>query len=248
MPIKFPDLLQDSWNFIRNQRTFSLYAMLLFCILQLASLFLVPRAGNNVDAQAQSATMTLADLFPLLFMGVANIFITTLLILNIKAINNANFSHFFQNLSTTLTKLFPVILLNIIMVLPLSVGMAFQVFGAQAGSGLDLLAFPLIISGAFLFIKLCLSVYAYLVEDLQNVAETIRFTWQLSRGKGIALVLFCVIAYFVPQILMSFLSGLGANVTGLVLTVVISSFFSLFITVFSFRFYQVYSHNGGIRG
>ncbi|WP_435051320.1 hypothetical protein [Actinobacillus suis] len=222
MPIKFPDLLQDSWNFIRNQRMFSLYAMLLFCILQLASLFLMPRTGN---AQAQSTTMTLADLFPLLFMGVANIFITTLLILNIKAINNANFSHFFQNLSTTLTKLFPVILLNIIMVLPLSVGMAFQVFGAQTGNGLVLLAFPLIISGAFLFIKLCLSVYAYLVEELPSVGDTIRFTWQLSRGKGIALVLFCVIAYFVPQILMSFVSRLGDNVTELVLTVFISSFF-----------------------
>ncbi|WGE46964.1 hypothetical protein [Actinobacillus equuli] len=247
MPIKFPNLLQDSWNFIRNQRTFSLYAMLLFCILQLISLFLMPRTGN-VEAQTQSTTMTLSDLVPLLLMGVANIFITTLLILNIKAINSGNFKHFFQALSNTFSKLFPVILLNIIMVLPLSVGMAFQVFGRQTGSGLELVAFPLIISGAFLFIKLCLSVYAYLVEDLPSVSEAIRFTWQLSRGKGIALVLFCVIAYFVPQILMSFLSGLGANVTGLVLTVAISSFFSLFITVFSFRFYQAYSQNSGVRG
>lgn len=247
MPIKFPDLLQDSWNFIRNQRTFSLYAILLFCILQLISLFLMPRAGN-VEARAQNTTMTLSDLFPLLFMGVANIFITTLLILNIKAINSGHFEHFFQTLSSTFSKLFPVILLNIIMVLPLSVGMAFQVFSIQTGGGLELVAFPLIISGAFLFIKLCLSVYAYLVEDLPSVGDTIRFTWQLSRGKGTALVLFCVIAYFVPQILMSFVDRLGASATGLVLTVVISSFFSLFITVFSFRFYQAYSQNSGVRG
>ena len=134
------------------------------------------------------------------------------------------------------------------MVLPLSIGMASQVFGAKAGNGLSMIAFPLIIGGAFLFIKLCLSVYAYLIEELNGVNEAIRFTWQLSRGRGIALVLFCVISYFVPQILMSFLSGLSGNTLGLVVNLLVSSFFSLFITVFSFRFYQAYSQNNVVRG
>lgn len=201
MPIKFPNLLQDSWNFIRNQHTFSLLAIILLSALQFVNLFLVPRIGNM---DTENVEMTLSDLFPLLVMGVANIFITTLLILNIKEINRGSFKHFFQNLSAAVTKLFPVVLLNIIMVLPLSIGMASQVFGAKAGNGLSMIAFPLIIGGAFLFIKLCLSVYAYLIEELNSVNEAIRFTWQLSRGRGIALVLFCVISYFVPQILMSF--------------------------------------------
>ena len=245
MPIKFPNLLQDSWNFIRNQHTFSLLAIILLSALQFVNLFLVPRIGNM---DAENVEMTLSDLFPLLVMGVANIFITTLLILNIKEINRGSFKHFFQNLSAAVTKLFPVVLLNIIMVLPLSIGMASQVFGAKAGNGLSMIAFPLIIGGAFLFIKLCLSVYAYLIEELNSVNEAIRFTWQLSRGRGIALVLFCVISYFVPQILMSFLSGLSGNTLGLVVNVLVSSFFSLFITVFSFRFYQAYSQNNVVRG
>lgn len=245
MPIKFPNLLQDSWNFIRNQHTFSLLAIILLSALQFVNLFLVPRIGNM---DTENVEMTLSDLFPLLVMGVANIFITTLLILNIKEINRGSFKHFFQNLSAAVTKLFPVVLLNIIMVLPLSIGMASQVFGAKAGNGLSMIAFPLIIGGAFLFIKLCLSVYAYLIEELNSVNEAIRFTWQLSRGRGIALVLFCVISYFVPQILMSFLSGLSGNMLGLVVNVLVSSFFSLFITVFSFRFYQAYSQNNVVRG
>lgn len=245
MPIKFPNLLQDSWNFIRNQHTFSLLAIILLSALQFVNLFLVPRIGNM---DTENVEMTLSDLFPLLVMGVANIFITTLLILNIKEINRGSFKHFFQNLSAAVTKLFPVVLLNIIMVLPLSIGMASQVFGAKAGNGLSMIAFPLIIGGAFLFIKLCLSVYAYLIEELNSVNEAIRFTWQLSRGRGIALVLFCVISYFVPQILMSFLSGLSGNTLGLVVNVLVSSFFSLFITVFSFRFYQAYSQNNVVRG
>ncbi len=245
MPIKFPNLLQDSWNFIRNQHTFSLLAIILLSALQFVNLFLVPRIGNM---DTENVEMTLSDLFPLLVMGVANIFITTLLILNIKEINRGSFKHFFQNLSVAIAKLFPVVLLNIIMVLPLSIGMASQVFGAKAGNGLSMIAFPLIIGGAFLFIKLCLSVYAYLIEELNGVNEAIRFTWQLSRGRGIALVLFCVISYFVPQILMSFLSGLSGNTLGLVANVLVSSFFSLFITVFSFRFYQAYSQNNVVRG
>ncbi|EFL80270.1 hypothetical protein [Actinobacillus pleuropneumoniae] len=232
MPIKFPDLLQDSWNFIRNQHTFSLLAVILLSALQFVNLFLVPRIANM---DAENVEMTLSDLFPLL-------------ILNIKEINRGSFKHFFQNLSGALAKLFPVILLNIIMVLPLSIGMASQVFGAKAGGGLSMIAFPLIIGGAFLFIKLCLSVYAYLIEELNSVNDAIRFTWQLSRGRGIALVLFCVISYFVPQILMSFLSGLSGNTVGLIVSVLVSSFFSLFITVFSFRFYQAYSQNSVVRG
>ncbi|EFM91950.1 hypothetical protein appser6_11240 [Actinobacillus pleuropneumoniae serovar 6 str. Femo] len=225
-------MLQDSWNFIRNQHTFSLLAVILLSALQFVNLFLVPRIANM---DAENVEMTLSDLFPLL-------------ILNIKEINRGSFKHFFQNLSGALAKLFPVILLNIIMVLPLSIGMASQVFGAKAGGGLSMIAFPLIIGGAFLFIKLCLSVYAYLIEELNSVNDAIRFTWQLSRGRGIALVLFCVISYFVPQILMSFLSGLSGNTVGLIVSVLVSSFFSLFITVFSFRFYQAYSQNSVVRG
>ncbi|WP_150539508.1 hypothetical protein [Actinobacillus vicugnae] len=234
MPIKFPDLLQDSWNFIRNQTQFSLIAIILFSALQFTNLVLIPLGGTN------SQNITLSGLFPLMFMGVANIFITALLILNIKAINDGSFKHFFQHISSAASKLFSVIWLNVIMVLPISVGIAFFVFARQSGNGLELVAFPLIVSGAFLFIKLCLAVYAYLVEELPSVKESIRFTWQLSRGKGIALVLFCIIAYFVPQILMSFLSVLLKGEIGVIISVLLSSFFSLFITVFSFRFYQAY--------
>ena len=107
MPINFPQLLQDSWNFIRNRRQFSLTAMELLLTM--------------VSASAVS-------LLPSLLIGIGNIFISVLLVLNINDINAGIFQSFFQNTSKALAKLLPAISLYIIMVLPLSFGMSSILF------------------------------------------------------------------------------------------------------------------------
>lgn len=242
MPIKFVDLLQQSWNFMRNQSSFTLFSVLTIVMVQLAFVLLLPAAPEISNAQPDqqiemNASKMLSILMPTILLGVANLFITILMILNIQSINNANYQQFFQNAGGALKAFFPALLLQVIMVLPLSLGASF----AMASSETVIIAIPVLVFGFYLFIKLSLVIYAYLLEKPQKtLSESIKFTMQLSRGKMLPLILFCVISYLLPGILSRLLTILGNDFVGSLLTIVFSSIINVFMVIFSFRFYQVY--------
>lgn len=240
MQIKFAELLQQSGNFMRNQPRFSLFAVASIVMLQLAVILLFPNTAADtatVAAEAQPQPLDLSKLLPTVLLGVANLLINLLMILNIQSINNGNYQHFFQNMNGAVKAFFPILLLHFIMVLPLSLGAS-----ALIGSpDMLIVAFPVMLMGFYLFIKLCLVVYVYLLESPQkSVLETLRFTFQLSRGKMLPLVLYCVISYVLPGLLSRILMGLGNNLVSVVISLILSAAISVFMAIFSFRFYQIY--------
>lgn len=228
MPINFPQLLQDSWNFIRNRRQFSLTAMELLLTIQLLATFVL--SNFMVSASAVS-------LLPSLLIGIGNIFISVLLVLNINDINAGIFQSFFQNTSKALAKLLPAISLYIIMVLPLSFGMSSILFGNISGSGASIFSLPLLAIGIFVFVRLNLSTYVFLVENYR-VGQAVKFMWQLAKGKMAALFAYTLLANLLPILITALVGRLGDNVVIMVLSFVISAFLSLFTTIFGFRFYQ----------
>lgn len=238
MQIKFVDLLQQSWNFMRNQSAFSRYAIGILAISQFALLFLAPAPSVAISPQeglqVELGTV-LSVMLSSILLSIVNLFVGLLMILNIQSINNGQYQHFFQNVNKAAKAFFPLILLTFITVFPLSIGFSFALT-----SGASILAIPLILTGLYLFIKLSLSTYVYLLEQPKTVIETIKFTMQLSRGKMMPLVLFVVISSFVPNILSSLMSVFGNDVIGILIKVLFSSAITVFITVFSFRFYQLY--------
>ncbi|QLB15055.1 ABC transporter permease [Mannheimia granulomatis] len=238
MQIKFADLLQDSWNFMRNQQRFSLTAVAIIVIIQLAVIFLFPHEPSSISQQQiDSRQIELSNMLPTILLGVANFFISLLMILNIQSINNGYYRHFFQHTAEALKAFFPVLLLNFAMILPLSLGGSIVIGSAE----MMILAFPMIIIGFYWFFKLCLVIYVYLLEKPQKgFMETIKFTLQLSRGRMLPLVLFCVISYVIPGILSRMISGFGNSFVGVLITIILSTLISVFIAIFSFRFYQVY--------
>ena len=219
MPINFPQLLQDSWNFIRNRRQFSLTAIGLLLAIQLLATFVL------ANLMASNSTVSL---LPSLLIGIGNIFISVLLVLNINDINSGTFQSFFQNTSKALTKLLPAILLYIIMGLPLSFGMSSILFGNISGSGANIFS---------LFVRLNLSTYVFLVENYR-VGQAVKFMWQLAKGKMAVLFAYTLLANLLPILITALVGRLGDNVAIMVLSFMISAFLSLFTTIFSFRFYQ----------
>ena len=203
MPINFPQLLQDSWNFIRN-------------------------------LMASNSTVSL---LPSLLIGIGNIFISVLLVLNINDINAGIFQSFFQNTSKALAKLLPAISLNIIMVLPLSFGMSSILFSNISGSGASIFSLPLSAIGIFVFVRLNLAIYVFLVENYR-VGQAVKFMWQLAKGKMAALFAYTLLANLLPILITTLVGRLGDNVAIMVLSFVISAFLSLFTTILGFRFYQ----------
>ena len=228
MLINFPQLLQDSWNFIRNRRQFSLTAIGLLLAIQLLATFVL------ANLMASNSTVSL---LPSLLIGIGNIFISVLLVLNINDINSGTFQSFFQNTSKALTKLLPAILLYIIMGLPLSFGMSSILFGNISGSGANIFSLPLLAIGIFVFVRLNLSTYVFLVENYR-VGQAVKFMWQLAKGKMAVLFAYTLLANLLPILITALVGRLGDNVAIMVLSFMISAFLSLFTTIFSFRFYQ----------
>ncbi|MEZ7766961.1 hypothetical protein O3795_05885 [Haemophilus parahaemolyticus] len=228
MPINFPQLLQDSWNFIRNRSQFSLTAIGLLLAIQLLATFVL------ANLMASNST---ASLLPSLLIGIGNIFISVLLVLNINDINSGTFQSFFQNTGKALTKLLPAILLYIIMGLPLSFGMSSILFGNISGSGANIFSLPLLAIGIFVFVRLNLSTYVFLVENYR-VGQAVKFMWQLAKGKMAVLFAYTLLANLLPILITALVGRLGDNVAIMVLSFMISAFLSLFTTIFGFRFYQ----------
>ena len=228
MPINFPQLLQDSWNFIRNRRQFSLTAIGLLLAIQLLATFVL------ANLMASNSTVSL---LPSLLIGIGNIFISVLLVLNINDINAGIFQSFFQNTSKALAKLLPAISLNIIMVLPLSFGMSSILFSNISGSGASIFSLPLSAIGIFVFVRLNLAIYVFLVENYR-VGQAVKFMWQLAKGKMAALFAYTLLANLLPILITALVGRLGDNVAIMVLSFVISAFLSLFTTILGFRFYQ----------
>lgn len=100
MPIKFVDLFQQSWNFMRNQQSFTLFAIATIVVVQMAFILLLPASPEILaDTQPQQIQIDseklLSVLMPTILLGVANLFLTVLMILNIQSINNGNYQHIF---------------------------------------------------------------------------------------------------------------------------------------------------------
>lgn len=243
MPINFAQLLQDSWNFMRNQAQFSLLGIGLLVLLQLASLFLLPQmqlTPQELQSPEAIETALSAQLTPAIAQALISVFVNTLIVLNIKSINNGNYRHFFQNLAGVGRAFFPVIALTLLMVMPFSVAVAFGGVIGQMGN-LAILMLPLMITGIYIFVKLCLIIYVYLIEEPQkSIGESIGTMWALSRGKMRILFLFCVLSYVTPSLITSlFARTLGGEI-GLIGSQVIGAALSLFFVIFGFRFYQAF--------
>lgn len=244
MSIKFVNLFQDTWNFVRNRPNFALYAIGLLTLLQvvISLLFkrpqLTPEQLSNPPALQQ---MLAEQVLPTFISALALVFVNVLLILNVKSINNGEYQHFFQNISGALQRFLQSAWLTLLQMLPLSVGMSFLlVLGKNDGS---LLAIPLLVTGLYVFVKLNLVVYAYLIEPNQSLTATLKWTWSLSRGKMLPLIVYSALIYLIPAWIGSVVNGLGAalgSVAGAILVQTVNAFLNLLFVIFSFRFYQVY--------
>ncbi|MDD6910039.1 hypothetical protein [Actinobacillus minor] len=230
MLMNFPQLIQDSWNFIRNRSQFSLFAIILLVAIQATVLLIMPNTPVSAEA-------SISMLLPTVIIGIANVYVSLLLILNIKSINAGQYHAFLQNALTAFNKLLPAIGLYILMVLPLSFGLSSVLLSVMSGNGVSIISLPLLVMGIFIFMKLCLSIYIYLIEEY-SFGQAVKFTWNFTKGKMNLMIGYCLIANVLPQLLAGLVSKLGDNIAVMIISFFISAFLSLFTTIFGFRFYQ----------
>lgn len=232
MPINFLQLLEESWNFIRNQTQFSIIAVGLFLSLSIFNLYMAEQF-TSVTLETTQGQSLLAIILSLL-----NLYVSVLIILNIKAINDGSFRHFFQSVGMALARLPAAIGVSMLAVLPLSLGASSIIVGNMMGNGVSVVGLPLLVFGIYIFLRLCPALYATLIENLP-VMQAVKLTWRLTKGKMLVMIGYAIFAYLIPQLLPALLSNLGKNLIFQIISIGSSIFFALFLTIFGFRFYQV---------
>lgn len=244
MSINFLALFQDAWNFVRNRLNFTLYAVILLTVLQIAISSFIPRpeispAIENGSIQDQMNGLEVLSSSVLSMLAI--VLVNVLIILNIKAINNGNYQTFLHNLPQAISKFAQTVLITFVQVLPISFGLAFALI-PSFGDGATLIALPMMLMGLFVFIKLNLAIYCYLIDEPQKtIGETLKYTWGLSRGRMLSLIIFTAIIYLIPTTLGTIagtFSALGS--IGVIIGQAFNAFINLLIVIFSFRFYQTY--------
>lgn len=237
MSVNFVQLLQESGNFIRNQKTFSLTAILVMLVLQVANVLLSAQLFKAVDPAQMASTLGGSLFLSMVFAVFTVYFSLVLVVLNIKKINEGQYHNFFEATGEAFSKLFPVIGVIILMSFPLSFGIASAAMGGEAGSGLGIVALPLLAGGIFIFLKLCLGSYALLVENMR-VGQAVKFSWQLTKGKMLWVIGYVLIAYVIPMVINAMLAQISANMVMQIIAALVGVCLSLFTVVFGFRFYQ----------
>lgn len=210
-------------------------------VISYVQFYSVPNVAEiQQAAPAETALFVMLDRFEIfLLFGFLGTLFNILVILNIKAITEGHYQHFFQHTFQASKALLSVVILYIIISLPFSLGIAL-ISDLLNSSTIGLLV---LIFGVYFFVRLSLVVYMYLLETSQNgIGQTLKLSWQLSHNRFKPIFLFCLIVYFLFGLLEMWLGGYVDNI--LVISPVVKAAINYFIIVFSFRFYQVYRQQG----
>lgn len=244
MSINFLSLFQDTWNFVRNRPNFVFYAVCCLTALQLAIAQVFPRPSLNLSQVDSPETMNVIAhmLVPSLLSLLVVVWVNVLVILNIKSINRGENAPFFHHLGASFQRFLGVVCLSFVQFLPLSFGVSF--FFLLASDQAGLIAIPLLITGLYVFIKLNLVIYIYLVDEpSRTLGNTLKQCWIMSRGKMLPLILFCALIYIIPLLLSGVVNAIHlalGGAVGEIIAQLLGALINLLMTLFSFRFYQVY--------
>ncbi|KGQ70185.1 hypothetical protein A1D23_05975 [Chelonobacter oris] len=235
MPVNFIKIFQDSWNFMLNQRQTVLFFLVLLIIDNLFFRYLLD--SPNLQSEETSRSVLLI----LLASQVVNAILVLWLLSVITLISRQQQPNLVTALSYGIKKMPFYLLLNLVIVLPFSLAAA-SYFNQQS-SIFSLLS---MLIGAYLFIRLCLAPYSYIIEN-SSFTEALKLVWLNGVGRVLPLFLFSLLVYLLPLLITLQLSRLAPSLLTTLGIAVISALISLFTLVFSYRFYQLFIDKTALR-
>lgn len=264
MPINFTQILQDCWNFIRNQRRFTCYFMLLFAGLLIAFQFVFdtvrPGVLNEVSAQLEAIRQSLpaelaqqlkvSDRNDSLLQMIAVITHPTMMTVSIVgqivigfitacgiiSIDQISRQKTFD-FSTALSAAIRRFSGALIINVLILLPLIYALVLAVLGAGIA--ALIVTAAGTYVFVRLCLTYIAYLTER-KKLVEAVRFTWRKTQKGFGSLFIFCLLNYVTVIILNGKISAWADNSLLLFISIVCTAFLHLFSIIFSYRFYTLF--------
>ncbi|EIJ67689.1 hypothetical protein [Pasteurella bettyae] len=254
MTINFSQILQDSWNFMRNQRKFVFTLILFFCLASLiinllgSSLFQTAietsstEMGNKNDISIMMQRVQ-SDNFLVLYL--VNQLITFVLsawgLFGIHQISQGQAVNYTQSTKSTLNGIIGFIMLNIIISLPLAIGLI-NILPAIVNSSntTGLFGIILVILGTYIYIRLCLTPIHYLTTKV-TLLQAIQQIWQMSHKRVAILFIYCLLIYFLIPALTQQIAFLATNITIDIIATLLIATISVFVLIISYRFYILFN-------
>lgn len=254
MPINFTQLFNDSWNFLRNQRQFSIAFIALFALnsaIQIlmrqpyANLAQNPEAANPQQVELLLQQTNSANPWLYLAQILLNLFVGYWVMISIHQISQRNFQSLVQSALAVLPRLFGSCLLTLASSIVGIIGIFYLLAALMTHLLLNQplsLTTPLVFTalGAWLFARLCLAPLNYLLTN-NSVAHALKQTFKAGKGRNGILFTYLLINYFVPTLLIVQFSYFATNVVMTILALLLIAFTNLFLSIFTYRFYQVFN-------
>ena len=260
MPVNFTQLLQDSWNFVRNQKNFTLSFVIAFTLLSFAinmifdasTSALTPDAFQQLDnpdltpeqqVALFSALLQKIDANFLLFIYIVYQVIFLLFscweILTVHHISLQNNYSLTQTFGMALKRFFGVLIINILISLPLLICFTAFLVSVLSGSGISILIVFVFFS-IFIFIRTCLAFITYLIEE-KGIGESIAYIWRAGIGRTTTLLWYFLIVYLIFSIISNRLADFSNNMPLGAIATLLVSFLNVFAVVISYRFYTIFT-------
>lgn len=254
MNINFTQIFQDSWNFMRNQRTLVITFAVFFFLLTFTTQAILDAVVPNIAEQLKNQPIQSNDTFPqelsqtvalmtnshIVFISLISQIINSLLstwaLVAIHQISQQRPFSLGQSFTIAIKYFIGVLLLGVLVIFPLLYGVINLLTGAFLG-------LILAVVGIYLFLRLCLSSLIYLFEN-KSFFTAIQYCWQQTNKRLSTIFIYCLIVYVLFSIIANQLIALNTNILLQIITIALNSLITLFSLVFSYRFYHLFIRKG----
>lgn len=246
MQINFTQVLQDSWNFFRNQQKTMLSLVAILFIVQTLSLLVdTPLISDeNLTNQASLAdSLAQVDaaqfLGTMLFKQLITSFVATWGLATIHQISQKTYRTLGQSATLALRRFIGVILLDLLMVAPMLLGMGEALAALLTKTSPSIMSLIAMIVGVWFFVRLNLSSTHYIATQ-DNIGQSAKTIW--LRGKNLKgpLFIYALLVYFVVPMVIFQLSAFSANNLLAMIVSIVAAVLNIFMLVVTYRFYSLF--------
>ena len=239
MQINFTHILQDSWNFFRNQQKIMFQFVLILLVAQNVGA-LLSSPLNNESHISELANINIENIaFSIVITQLLTSFISAWGLISIHSISQQNYQTLTKAFTLALRRFLGIIVLNLLMTAPMLLGLSEAFAALLTKSSPSIISLIAMLVGIWFFVRLNLTAVHYLSTQ-DDIKQTIQKIWIKGSSRKNVLFVYTLLVYFLAPILVFQLTTFSNNVLFDMVIGILSSILNIFMLVITYRFYSLF--------
>ena len=236
MQINFTQVLQDSWNFFRNQQKIMLqFVAILFIVQSASALLSFPVNDENKNDVLNLANTDITSfIFSVAITQILTSFIAAWGLTSIHKISLQNYRTLGETFSLTLRRF-----AGVLMVAPMLLGLGEAFAALLTKKSPSIMSLIAMIVGVWFFVRLNLTAVHYLSTQ-DTLSQTIRKIWIRGNTRKGVLFIYTLLVYFLLPVLIFQLSAFSNNAVFDMVIGIFTALLNIFMLVVTYRFYSLF--------